>query len=160
MFWTYILPGGILLAGMVDDLRSRKIHNWLILVLFAIAILSILFVQGPAGLFRALGWGFVALGLSLPLTLLKVIGGGDMKLYIVLAMVLTPQAMISCLVCSFFWGAILGVLKLILDKKTGLMYVNLLSLFKFKRLTADTLNTFPFSVSLFLGWLSSFYFIN
>ncbi len=146
------------MAGVADDLRSRKIHNWLILILLAVALLSIFFLQGYGGLFRALGKGLVALGLSLPLTLLKVIGGGDMKLYTVLALVLPPQAVISSLVCSFFWGAILGVIKLILDKKTGLVYVNLLSLLKFKRLPADTLHTFPFSVSLFLGWLSSFYF--
>ena len=158
MFWTYILPGMMLLAGMVDDLRSKKIHNWLILILLAVASLSVLFLQGLQGVFPALGKLIVALGISVPLVLMKVIGGGDMKLYAVLALVLSPRSLILSLICAFFWGALLGVIKVILDKKTGLMYANFLSLLKLKRPNADTLHAFPFSVSLFLGWLSTFYF--
>ena len=87
-----------------------------------------------------------------------MIGGGDMKLYAVLAVVLSPRALVVSFACAFFWGAILGLVKVILDKKTGLMYVNFLSLLKLKKPSSDTLHSFPFSVSLFLGWLSSFYF--
>ena len=157
IFWVYILPGLILLAGMVDDLRSKKIHNWLILILLAVASLSVLFVQGFQGIFPALGKLMVALGISVPLVLMKVIGGGDMKLYAVLALVLSPRSLILSLLFAFFWGALLGVIKVVLDKKTGLMYANFLSLLKLKRPSADTLHAFPFSVSLFLGWLSTFY---
>ena len=158
IIWTYVLPAGILLAGVIDDLRSKKIHNWLILVLLALAGLSVLLLHGLQGVFPALGKLMVALGISVPLVLMKVIGGGDMKLYAVLSLVLSPRLLILSLVCAFFWGAILGVIKVILDKKTGLMYANLLSLFKLKKPNAETLHAFPFSVSLFLGWLSAFYF--
>ena len=54
MFWTYILPAVILLAGVVDDLRSQKIHNWLILTLLAVASLSLLLLQGLPGVFPRL----------------------------------------------------------------------------------------------------------
>ena len=81
-----------------------------------------------------------------------------MKLYAVLSLVLSPRILIVSLICAFFWGAILGLIKVILDKKMGLMYVNFLSLLKLKKPSTDTLNTFPFSISLFLGWLSAFYF--
>ena len=147
----------ILLAGVVDDLRSKKIHNWLILVLLTVTTFSVLLLQGVQGIFPALGKLFIALGITVPLVLMKVIGGGDMKLYAVLALVLSPRSLMVSLFCAFCWGAVLGLIKVILDKKTGLMYANFLSLFKLKRPQADTLHAFPFSVSLFLGWLSTFY---
>jgi prepilin peptidase CpaA len=158
MFFNYILPALILLLAVLDDLRSRKIHNVLVLVLFAVALVSVLIFQGVEGLFPALLNLLVALGISVPLVLLKIIGGGDMKLYAVLALVLSPRALIVSLLCAFFWGAVLGLLKVILDKKIGLMYINFLSLLKLKKPSSDMLHSFPFSVSLFLGWLSSFYF--
>ena len=158
MFFQFILPGLILVSAMVDDLRSKKIHNILIIVLFVIAVVSIIFLQGFSALFPAFGKLFVALGLSASLFFLKVLGGGDVKLYSVLALVLSPRALILSLILGFVWGAILGVIKVILDKKAHLMFANLLSLFRFKKPSADTLHKFPFSIGLFLGWLSHFYF--
>lgn len=158
MFFNYILPALLLLSAVVDDLRSKKIHNYLILVLLAVAFISVLVVQGVQGLFPALLNLLIALGIGVPLVLLKIIGGGDMKLYAVLALVLSHRAVILSLVCALFWGALLGLIKVILDKKAGLMYINLLSLLKLKKPSSDMLHSFPFSISLFLGWLSSFYF--
>ncbi|MDE0119487.1 MAG: prepilin peptidase [Bdellovibrionales bacterium] len=158
MFFNIVLPAFILLSAVVDDLRSQKIHNILILVLLGVALISVLIFQGASGLFPALAKLVVSLGITVPLVLLKVIGGGDMKLYAVLSLVLSPRTLIVSLICAFFWGAILGLIKVILDKKMGLMYINFLSLLKFKKPSSDTLNTFPFSISLFLGWLSAFYF--
>ena len=158
MFFNYILPGIILLSAVVDDLRSKKIHNSLILVLLGVTLVSVLVFQGFSDLLPSILKLLMALGISVPLVLLKVIGGGDMKLYAVLSLVLSPLALVISLVCAFFWGAVLGVIKVILDKKTGLMYVNFLSLLKLKKPSSDTLHSFPFSISLLLGWLSSFYF--
>ena len=158
LFFNYILPALILISAMVDDLRSKKIHNVLILVLLAITVLSILIFQGFSGLFPAFLKILIALGVTIPLVLLKVIGGGDMKLYAVLALILPPRILFLSLMCAFFWGAILGIIKVVLDKKIGLIYMNLLSLFKLKKPSSDTLHSFPFSISLFLGWLSSYYF--
>lgn len=158
MFFQFVLPGLILVSAMVDDLRSKKIHNVLIIISFVVAIVSIVILQGFSALFPAFGKLLVALGISAPLFFLKVLGGGDVKLYSVLALVLSPRILILSLILGFVWGAVLGVVKIILDKKAHLMLVNLLSLLKFKKLPSDTLHKFPFSIGLFLGWLSSFYF--
>ena len=158
MFFPFILPGLILLSAMVDDLRSKKIHNVLIIILFVVALLSVGIFQGLSALGPALVKLLIALGISAPLFFLRILGGGDVKLYSVLALVLSPRALMLSLVLGFVWGAILGVIKVILDKKANIMFINLLSLFKFRKLPADTLHKFPFSVGLFLGWLSSFYF--
>lgn len=160
MFFTYILPAFILLSAVVDDLRSKKIHNKLILFLLALALVSFLAKERS---FQALLFGLLnvlmALSISIPLVLLKVIGGGDMKLYAVMGLILSPRALLMSLICAFFWGAIFGVVKTLLDKRVGIMYMNFLSLLKLKKPSSDTLNSFPFSVSLFLGWLSAFYFL-
>ena len=158
LFFNYVLPALILISAMVDDLRSKKIHNVLILILLAITVLSVLIFQGFSGLLPSFLRLLMALAIAVPLVLLKVIGGGDMKLYGVLALVLPPRILFLSLVCAFFWGAILGIIKVVLDKKVGLIYMNLLSLLKFKKPSSDTLHNFPFSISLFLGWLSSYYF--
>ena len=156
MFFN-ILTALILLSAVVDDLRSRKIHNWLILVLFALAFLAVVILRGPEGILHSLKGLFIALGIAVPLALLKILGGGDMKLYAVLGLLLSPRALILSLLWGFVWGAVLGVIKVVLDKKAGLMYVNLLSICRFQKTDKKALHSFPFSVSLFLGWLSSFY---
>ena len=159
LFFNYILPAFILLSAVLDDLRSKKIHNYLILVLFALSLISILVVQGVEGLFPAFLKMLMALGITIPLVLLKVIGGGDMQLYAVMGLILSPRALFMSLILGFCWGAVFGVIKTILDKRTGFMYMNFLSLLKLKKPSSDTLNSFPFSVSLFFGWLSAFYFL-
>ena len=158
MFITYILPAGILVSSIVDDLRSKKIHNYLILAQAGVAIVSVLIIQGPMALLYALAFMVLSLLITIPLVLLKVIGGGDMKLFAVLALVLSPRLMLWTFVCSFVWGALLGVVKAILDKKATLLYFNMLFLFKLKPPSAEQLHTFPFSVSLLLGWLSALWF--
>ena len=158
MFITYILPAGILISSIVDDLRSRKIHNYLILAQTGIAVISVLIIKGPIALLYALAFMGLSLLITIPLVLLKVIGGGDMKLFAVLALVLPPNLMVWTFICSFVWGALLGVIKALLDKKISFLYLNMLFLFKFKPPSSEQLHTFPFSISLFLGWLSALWF--
>ncbi len=158
MFITYILPAGILISSIVDDLRSKKIHNYLILIQAGVAVISVLIIQGPMALLYALAFMVLSLLITIPLVLLKVIGGGDMKLFAVLALVLPPRLMLWTFVCSFVWGALLGVVKALLDKRAVLLYFNMLLLFKLKPPATEQLHTFPFSVSLLLGWLSALWF--
>ena len=158
MFITYIVPACILISSAIDDLMSKKIHNYLILVQAGVAVISVLIIQGPMSLLYALALMGLSLLITIPLVLLKVIGGGDMKLFAVLALVLPPRLMLWTFICSFVWGALLGVIKALLDKKASLLYFNMLFLFKFKPPATEQLHTFPFSVSLFLGWLSALWF--
>ena len=152
---TVLFPALVLLAGVVDDLRSRKIHNSLILVLFACSLIFIPFVFGVKALLPALGKSALALFISAPLVLAKIIGGGDMKLFAVLALTISLYDLSFSLLFSFFWAAALGTVKAILDKKIYLLALNLFNLFKLKKISSDEMSTFPFSVSLFLGWLSA-----
>ena len=175
--YPYILPAVVLLSACADDLRSKKIHNVLILALLLSLFICILLFEGMWGLVPAIIRLFLALSIAIPLTLLKVMGGGDMKLYAVLGFSLTmapdpapvsllsalavsnSYAVVMTLICGLMWGGALGLIKTCLDGKAGLMYSNLIGLFKFKKPVEEHLNYFPFSISLLLGWLSAFYFV-
>ena len=152
---TALFPALILVAGIVDDLRSRKIHNPLIIILFVCSIIYVPVVYGISALLPAFGKMALALVISAPLVLTKIIGGGDMKLYAILALSISTYDLLFSLLFSFFWAAALGVIKAILDKKLYLLSLNLFCLFKLKKVSTDEMSTFPFSVSLFLGWLSA-----
>ncbi|MEK7356377.1 MAG: hypothetical protein AAB250_08000, partial [Bdellovibrionota bacterium] len=53
------VSSAILVAGVVDDLRSRKFHNWLFLTCAAIAVIAVVVMNGPAGMLMGL-LGFAA----------------------------------------------------------------------------------------------------
>ncbi len=77
--WALLIPTSILIASVVDDLKTRKVHNWLILTMAGIAALYQLIANGFPGLMAGmLGLGAGIL-ISLPLVLIKGLGAGDMK---------------------------------------------------------------------------------
>ena len=51
MFFNIILPALILLSAVVDDLRSQKIHNILILILLGVALIFYFYFSGTFGVF-------------------------------------------------------------------------------------------------------------
>ena len=158
--------GLILLAGVADDLRSRKIHNKLIVILCSLTLVflvlspSLPFVPpgdiltGPGGLVPALFRLILALVLAAPLVFLKVMGGGDMKLFMVLSLLLSYGNMFWLLMGALVWAALLGLIKAVLDKKSLLLALNIWNLLKWQRVSSDELSTFPFSVGLLLAYLS------
>ena len=177
-----IFPACILLVGVLDDLRSRKIHNRLILILAALALIFVfcfqinwniedlsqknqLFIFAflsqllMEGAIPVIGKSVLALGLTMPLVLMKVIGGGDMKLYVVLGFITSPRLLFFSLVFAIVWGGILGLIKSCLDKKMRTVLVNLWLLVQFKRPVSEKLTVFPFSVSLLMGWLTAALYI-
>ncbi len=157
-FIIWILPSIILLSGLIDDLRSRKIHNYLIIFLIILSLATLIFIRGLDSLLPAFAGALLAFALGFPLFLLRVIGGGDIKLYIVLGLVLPSRHLIFTFLFSFLWAGLLGLIKALLDRKIKTLFLNLLSLLKWKLPSADQVTTFPFSVSLFFAWLTAFYF--
>lgn len=150
-----IIGASLLLAGVIDDLRSRKIHNSLILVLLFISVVSAYVLLGGrswADPLYAFGLAFVFM---IPLFGLKVWGGGDAKLFLAVSPLLIYQEMPIFLLMSFVWGALLGLLRAGLTGKLKMMAANLGSLFLHRKAPAsEMLVKIPFSVALFFGFLS------
>ena len=112
-----LLPGLILLIAVIDDLRSRKIHNKLILFLFPFVFLAVFLLKGFDGLLAGGFSALLALLVGVPLALGRVIGGGDLKLLVLFALTVSWPALLKIIIYSFPWALLLGVFKIILDKK-------------------------------------------
>ena len=155
-------PSAVFSVGVIDDLRSRKFHNWLFLACSAFGATFVLLGVGLQGLpVAALGFlaGFL---ITLPLVLLKVIGAGDMKLFAAAGILIGWSPVISVLFFALIWGAIFGILRAALSGKLRLLAKNLVSLVtRSKQEHAEEsqsaeleLNRIPFTVAILLGWMS------
>ena len=111
------LPGILLLIASVDDFRSRKIHNKLILLLLPFVLLAVVLLKGFDGLLVGGFSALLALVVGIPLALARVIGGGDLKLLVLVAFTVRWPILLEIFVYSFPWAFLLGLFKIILDKQ-------------------------------------------
>ena len=158
-----IIATVILLIGMIDDLYSRKIHNKLILILLPVVLLSVFTVHAIKGDWIAgfqslvtvsLVSGFIALLIGIPLHKLKILGGGDVKLYFVFSLAVSWNATIGSILLSFVWGSLLGIFMSILKNQWKNLIQNIVLIAKLQKPKQEKLQFLPFSVVLFLGWIS------
>lgn len=151
---SLIASSGILLAGVIDDLRSRKFHNWLFLTCLLVALVVVLATQGLLGLPMAL-LGFVAgLGVFLPLVLLKIIGAGDMKLMAAFGLAAGWDAVLSVAILSVIWGAVFGLLATIFRGHFKTLVHNMFSIVVARERRELDLQKIPFTIAILMGWLT------
>ena len=97
----FIVPTVILIAGIINDLKSRKVRNYLVLLLILTSLANAYYFGG----WEALKWGgislIVALGSCLPLVLTRIMGAGDMKLLMAFSLSVAPMSTFLVLVYSF-----------------------------------------------------------
>ncbi len=107
----------ILVTGaMVTDLRKGKIYNFWLLPAF-LAGIAMRFVQGgirgmPA-LFLSVLISFLLL---YPVYRIRGIGAGDVKLFMAIAVYLSPLSVMHCIAAAFLIGGFLSLLLLIKEK--------------------------------------------
>jgi prepilin peptidase CpaA len=141
-------------AGVIDDLRSRKFHNWLF-ALCCVAGIAVAFAIGGISSLMTGCFGFVCgIALTLPLVLLRVLGGGDMKLLAAMGLVIGWSALVNVLVFSILWGALFGVVRAISGGKARALTFNMFSLVALRDRQGLELNTMPFTFAILIGWLS------
>ena len=151
---SVVLPGLILLIACADDLRSRKIHNRLILLKLPFVLFFVFLLKGTEGLMEG-GLAFLlALGCGIPLSLSRVIGGGDLKLLSLFAWTMNWMDLIFIFVYSLPCALILGIVKVILDGKIKDFFFNLLFMFRYKQARNLKFHSIPYSIALFFGWMS------
>ncbi len=137
-----------------EDLRSRKIKNKTVLVSFAICSVMALVLGG----LPALGWGLVSVALALlaatPLFMAKVLGGGDVKIFAAVAVLMSAPEVVYTLLASLLWGALLGVLQAVLRGEGKALFHNVLAIFMRSKPQESQLHKIPYSVALLFGYLS------
>ena len=153
-FMEAVLSGAVLAIGAVDDLRSKKIHNKLILFLLPFVLLFVFLLGGSAALMRGGLSFFFALALGAPLVLGRLMGGGDLKLLALFALTVPWTALCYSFLYALPWALVLGFVKMALDRELKPFLHNLLFLFRFQKPDQKNLHMIPFSLPLLFGWLS------
>lgn len=149
-----LIPTLILIGALVTDLKSRKIYNKYILVCAALALFNVLFFFGIPGLWQGFIGAGVALMISLPLVLVGVLGAGDMKLFTVFGLATSYGVVLSVVVASFIWAAIFGVIYSIANGSFKKLITNMGSLSAGGKASQMQLHRIPFSLPIFIGWLT------
>jgi Flp pilus assembly protein protease CpaA len=150
----WILGTAVLLIGMFDDLRSRKVHNELLLALIPVAFLSSLYFRGFDGSMMGLGAAIGALVLTVPLFAAGILGGGDVKLFSVFALCVDPSSMVATLTYSFIWGAVFGLTRAVIQKELPTLVRNTYKTARGQRTQAQEIHKFPYTFALLLGWFT------
>ena len=143
-----------LIAGMVDDVRSRKVHNALVLALLPFVLIATFYFRGFEGSLPGVGALLLALIMTIPLFAMGMLGGGDVKLFAVFALTVDPSSMFWTLVYSLFWGAMFGVTRAALSKQLPVLVRNTTRLGMRQKLQPQELHKIPYTFALLLGWFT------
>lgn len=153
--WAHlIVPTLILLGALITDLRSRKIYNWYVLGSLALAVVNTLAFFGVSGLAPAAAAAGVALMISLPLVLIGVLGGGDMKLFVAFGFATSYSAVLNVVVASFIWAAVFGIIYSLVNGSFKRLVTNMGSLSTGGKASDLSLHKIPFTLPIFIGWMT------
>lgn len=143
-----------LIAGVVDDLRSRKVHNALLLALLPLVFLLSFYFRGWEGSLLGGGAFLLALMVTIPLFMMGILGGGDVKLFALFSFCLDPVSMLWTLIYSLLWGAVFGLTRAALQKQLlALVRVTYRAATR-QRVQTQELHKMPYTFSLLLGWFT------
>ncbi|PIS11228.1 MAG: hypothetical protein COT73_05110 [Bdellovibrio sp. CG10_big_fil_rev_8_21_14_0_10_47_8] len=146
---------GLLSFGVVGDLRSKKVPNQFVLISAGTAIIFVLVTQGLPGLLVSVLSLMAGAILILPLYLMKAIGGGDLKLFLAVSLLMTWQGVLISVFGALVWGSLLGIFQVALKGEIKAFLHNLLALFQRVKLQETKTHKIPFTVALLLGYLTS-----
>ncbi len=150
-----IVPSIILLAGVVDDLMTRKVHNALSLIAIGVGGVYAYFSGGMDQLVVGILAMLLVLGIYVPLFLFKILGGGDLKIMLAFAISTNWHIVLNVTMSAMVWALLLGLVRAAIDKKLFNVFRNVLQMVSSNKPVApEKLNRIPMTVALFFGWMS------
>jgi Flp pilus assembly protein protease CpaA len=149
----------VLIIGLADDLRSRKVHNALVLSLLPVVLSASIYFRGWSGTFAGLFALVLALIVTAPLFSLRVVGGGDVKLFALFALAVEPHNMFWTLVYSLIWGVLFGLTRAVLQRRLLALVRNTYRVAARQKLHVQELHTIPYTFALLLGWFTQLTFL-
>lgn len=90
-----------------------------------------------------------------PLYLLRVFGGGDVKLLLAASVMMSWKEVLITLFASMIWGSLLGVLQVFLKGQGKAFAHNLLAMANRAKLQEASVHKMPFTVALLFGYLTN-----
>lgn len=150
----------ILIKAVSTDLKQAKVPNALILISFCVSLLVVSYESGLEGIFIG-GLSFLtAMVVGLPLYLSKSFAGGDFKLLLSFSPLLDWRQTLVLIFASMVWGALLGIIMVIVKGQAKSFFHNLLQmLLTRKGIEKSVTHKVPFTVALALGYASSMIYL-
>lgn len=145
----------MLAAAVWTDLRTRKVPNSLILLFTAVAVVSIPAINGWAGFLDASLSAMTAMVCMLPLYLMRALGGGDLKIFVVASLLMSWKVTFLSLLASLVWGALLGVTMVLTRQEWKSFATNMTSLALRNSVQKESLHKIPYTAALLFGFLSA-----
>jgi prepilin peptidase CpaA len=139
----------------VMDYRKRKIKNNFVISVFAFSTVLLLSTESWNGFqlgLSSLAAAFIAI---LPLYLLKVVGGGDLKFFVAISPLMNWQLVVVTVIAALVWGSLLGVFQTLLRSEGKQLLLNLKLVLLRQKLKASELHQIPFCVALFFGYITA-----
>ena len=106
---------GILTAAVITDLLGYKVPNLLILTGLVVSIFINGMNSGPPGAAESLINFIILCAVTFPLFFLKALGGGDCKLFGVIASFTSIKTALSVIPVSLAGGVIIGLIKILFE---------------------------------------------
>jgi len=144
----------VLISGLIDDLRSRKVHNSLLIGLVVGVIAASLYFRGAMGSIPGMGAFVLALGMGLPLFAAGILGGGDVKLFAVFSLAVDPLSSVWTFIYALIWGGLFGVTRALLNGQITVLVRNTYRLGSRQRVVPQELQKIPYTFALLLGWFT------
>lgn len=149
-----MMPTVLLLAACLTDIKYKKVYNTFVVISF-FAVLAYHLIFGTKGFILEGGAGLVmAFVLTLPLYLMKAMGGGDVKIFTVFGFATNTDAVLFTFLASLVWGSLLGIIRAIFNNQGDVLFSNFVKVIKFQKPERHTLHQIPYTVALLAGWVS------
>jgi prepilin peptidase CpaA len=123
-----VLALALACCGGWMDWRTRRIPNWLTVSGAVAGLAANVILRGWHGAVISLEGAGLALGLLLPLVLLRGLGAGDWKLMGAMGSVMGWQSMLSILFVSVLMSLILAVIQMVAAKRVKTTLWNVMTL--------------------------------
>ena len=152
------MPTALLLAACLTDIKYKKVLNWFVVASFFAVLLSHLFLNSESTVREVLfdgAFGFgLAIVLTLPLYLMKAMGGGDLKIFAVFGFATNLETVLFTFIASLIWGGNLGIIRAVFNGQGDVLFSNFIKIIKLQKPEPHTLHQIPFTVALLAGWFS------
>lgn len=143
-----------LVVGVVDDLRSRKVHNVLLLSLAPVLVGASFYFNGWEGMTAGVMSFLLALILTIPLFMTGVLGGGDVKLFALFAFCVDPNSMFNTLVYSVVWGGVFALTRAMIQNRLLMLLRSTYKMTTRYRPQPQEIHKIPYTFALLLGWFT------
>ncbi len=146
---------GFSIVTVIQDLKSRKVSNQIIIIGLLITIFELLYFNGFSGLRDGIS-GFILIFISgYIFWKFSILGAGDVKVMSIIGLSIPGLYSLEFLFYAFVWGSLMGIIALVLDKSL----IHESKIFNFHpvmTIKSPTVKNhkIPFTVAIFFGILT------